>query len=168
MSLPLDLKDYALFVEGDYLGETNMTRLPKLAYKVEEWIGSGMSGPIEIDQHLEKMDCEWETRGFSLDAYEQFGVRELGGLGLSFRGAYQRGNDGDVTTVEWLVRGQHRELEGGENKRGENGTTKVVTSIVTVTLLVNDQEKIHVDMLAGVERYNGVDKRSGLRDALGI
>jgi len=43
-----------------------------------------------------------------------------------------------------------------------------VTSIVTVTLLVDDQEKIHVDMLAGVERYNGVDKRSALRDALGI
>lgn len=168
MSLPFDLKDYALFANGDYIGETNMTRLPKLSRKVEEWIGSGMSGPVEITQHLEKIDVEYETRGFSLDAFDQFGTTELGGLGLSFRGAHQRGNDGDVTTVEWIVRGTHKEVEAGEHKRGENGSTKVSTSVTTLTLLVNDQEKIHVDLLNGIERYNGNDVRSAIRSAIGL
>lgn len=168
MSLPFDLKDYGLYSDGDYIGETTMAKPPKLSRKVEDWIGSGMAGPVEITQHLEKADCEWETRGFSLDAYEQFGITELGGVGLAFRGAHQRGNDGAVTTVEWQIRGTHREVEASENKRSENGTTKVATSITTLTLLVDDVEKIHVDFLAGIERYNGVDVRADLRSAIGL
>ncbi|MBH9537908.1 phage major tail tube protein [Novosphingopyxis sp. YJ-S2-01] len=168
MSLPTDLKDFALFADGRFVGEATMSRAPKLSRKMEEWIAGGMAAPIEVNQHLEKIDCEYETRGFSIASFEQFGITGLGDLGLRFVGAYQQGNDGAVTQVEHVIRGNHKELEAGEHKRGENGSTKVSCAITVYTLLVDDREVIHVDKLAGIERYNGTDVRAPIRAALGL
>ena len=168
MALPTDLKDFALFAEGNFIGDCTMTRAPKAVRKVEEWIGGGMAGPVEIADHLEKLDCEFETRGFTLAAFEQFGIRELGGVGLRFVGAHQQGNDGAVVQVEHTIRGTYKELEAGEHKRGEQGSTKVVASVTIWTLTVDGREILHIDMLQGIERYNGVDARAEVRSALGI
>lgn len=168
MSIPNDLKDFATYSGARFIGEATMNRAPKLTRKVEEWIGGGMAGPIEIAQHLEKMDCEWEARGFSIDAFEQFGTDELGGVGLRFVGAYQHGDSGQVTKVEHVIRGNHKEIDAGEQKRSDNGTTKVASSVTVYTLFVDDREIVHVDMLNGIERYQGKDRREGIRAALGI
>jgi P2 family phage contractile tail tube protein len=168
MALPTDLKDFALFAEGEYIGDATMTRAPKAVRKVEEWIGGGMAGPVEITDHLEKLDCEFETRGFTLSAYEQFATKELGGIGLRFVGAHQQGNDGTVTQVEHTIRATYKELDSPENKRGEPGNTKVVASVTVWTLTVDGREILHIDMLQGIERYNGTDSRAEIRNALGI
>lgn len=168
MALPRDLKDYALYVEGDFVGDAESGTAPKLTYKVEEWIGGGMSGPIEIDQHLEKLTCEWMVRGFSPSAYAQYGTRSLGGLGLRFSGAYQQPDTGEVDSIEHIMRGTHRELESPEHKRGSPGQTKVVSTLTIYELRINDEEIIHIDLINGIERYNGTDIRSDIRQAIGL
>lgn len=168
MSLPNDLKDYAIYVDGEFKGECESGTAPKLSYKVEEWIGGGMAGPVDIDQHLEKLSCEWATRGFSLSPYQQFGKRELGALGLRFVGAYQKADSGEVDSVEHIMRGTHRELDSGEMKRGENGNTKISSSLTIYELRVNGKEIIHIDLINGIERYNGTDARANIRQALGL
>lgn len=168
MSLPRDLKDYAVYVDGEYQGEAESGTAPKLSYKAEEWIGSGMAGPVDIDQHLEKLTCEWMARGFSIPAFSQFGKRSLGAIGLRFAGAYQRGDSGDVDSVEHIMRGNHREVESPEHKRGAPGNTKITSSLTMYELRINDEEIIHIDLINGIERYNGNDVRSDIRQAIGL
>jgi uncharacterized protein len=168
MSMPRDLKDFMVYVDGEYAGECESGSAPKLSYKVEEWIGGGMAGPVEIDQHLEKLSCEWSPRGFKLSAYAQMGRRNLGAIGLRFAGAYARPDTGEVDSVEHIMRGTHREIDGGELKRGAPGQTKVTSTCTTYELRVNGAEVIFVDMINGIERYDGVDVRAGIRQALGL
>lgn len=168
MSLPRDLKDFMVYVDGEYKGECSSGTAPKLTYKVEEWIGGGMSGPVDIDQHLEKLTCEWSTRGFELSAYAQMGKRNLGALGLRFVGAYQRPEDGGVDSVEHIMRGTHREVDGGEMKRSDAGSTKIASSLTHYELHVNGREVVYIDLLNGVERYDGHDVRGDIRAALGL
>jgi uncharacterized protein len=168
MSLPRDLKDYVVFSDGVQIGECESGQAPKLSYKVEEWIGGGMAGPVEIDQHLEKLGCEWATRGFSIPAFKQFGHRRLGAIGLRFVGAFQRADTSAVDSVEHIMRGTHREIDGGDMKRGDNGNTKVMSSLTIYEMRINDEEVIHIDLINGVERYNGIDVRADIRQALGV
>lgn len=168
MSLPRDLKDYLVFIEGTQRGECSEGNAPKLSYKVEEWIGGGMAGPIDIDQHLEKLTCDWSLRGFLGDVYEQFGKRNLGALGIRFVGAYQRPDTGAVDQIEHIMRGTHREIDPGGSKRGDTGTVKISSSLTIYELRVNGEEMVHIDLINGIERYNGTDIRADIRQALGL
>lgn len=166
MSIPHDLKDYALFMNGVFLGNADSGKPPKLTYKVEEWIGGGMAGPVDIDQHLEKLEAEFTCRGFQL--IEGFGNRRIGGNGLRFVGSYQDDTTGGVTKVEHIMRGKFVETTPGELKRGDPSNQAVKATLSTYELHVNDEEKVFIDLLNGVERYNGEDVRSDIRQALGI
>lgn len=168
MSLPRTLRDFAIFNEGEFIGEGEMARLPKIAYKTADWIGGGMSAPVEIRDHLEKMDCEWETKGFLALPFKQMGTESLGGIGLRFVGAYDQPDSSVLDSVEVEMRGTHKEIESGQLKRGEQGSTKVMSTLTTYKLSVNGQELVFIDALNGIERYDGKDIRSPLREALGL
>ncbi len=168
MSMLKELRDFAIFVEGEQKGQGDEARLPKLAFATDEWIGPGMAAPTEIRQHLEKMDCEWTARGFELAAYQQMGVNTLGGLGLRFVGAMQRPDTAEVDSVEFEMRGQHKEIDGGSFKRKEPGQTKVMSTLTQARLSINGEEVYFIDAIAGIARFNGTDIYSNIRQALGI
>jgi uncharacterized protein len=167
MSLLKELRDFGIFVDGVYKGHGDSARLPKIAYSTDEWIGPGMSAPVEIRQNLEKIDCEWSARGLEIAAYEQMGINTLGGLGLRFEGAYQNPNTGDVENVEFEMRGQHKEIDGGEFKRKEPGSTKIMSTLTQAKLTINGKEIYFIDALAGISRFGGVDTNSAIRQATG-
>lgn len=167
MALPRDLRDFAIYVEGAFQGEATSGMAPKLTMKVEEWIGGGMAGPIEIDQHLEKLTCEWAARGFEQEAFSQFGLRGLGAIGLRFAGAYVNPVTGNVDSVEHIMRGTHKEIDVGELKRSEAGSTKIMSTLTSYELQINGVELVFIDLINGIERYNGLDVRSAIRQAIG-
>ena len=168
MSILKELRDFAIFVEGDFKAQGDEARLPKIAFATDEWIGSGMAAPVEIRQHLEKMDCEFTARGFELAAYQQLGTNGLGGLGLRFVGAMQKPDTTEVDSVEFEMRGQHKEVDGGNFKRKEPGQTKVMSTLTQAKLTVNGEEIYFIDAMVGIARFNGVDIYSDVRQALGI
>lgn len=168
MSLPRTLRDFGIFEDGEFIGEGVMARLPKLAYKTEEWIGGGMAAPVEIRDHLEKLDCEWEAKGFLALPFKQLGKDRLGAIGLRFVGAFDDPDSGAVDSVEVELRGNHKEVEGGEFKRGEGGNTKVMSALTTYKLSLNGKELVFIDVINGVERFDGKDIRAPLREALGL
>jgi uncharacterized protein len=168
MALPRDLRDFAIFVDGEgYKGQGMTARLPELSYKTEEWIGAGMSAPVEIDSHLEKLDCEWSARGFDVGSYRQFGERRLGGLGLRFVGAYRDPETNALLHVEAIMRGTHKKIDGASFKRGEPGETKTMSTLTFYRLEINGEEAVEIDTINGTERYFGTDVRSDLREIIG-
>jgi uncharacterized protein len=148
--------------------EGESATLPDLEYKTDEWIGAGMSAPVEIRDHLEKLTCEWSYKGFLDSPFADFGEENLGGLGLVFIGAYESPEDGRVYNVTTSLRGNHKKIQPGELKRGEQGSGKVMSTLTTYQLLKDNEEKVFIDVINGIERYNGKDIRSNIRQALGI
>ncbi len=90
MSLPLKLKNFNLFNEGqNYIGKVPELALPKLTAKMEEFRAGGMDAPIDIDLGMEKLEMEWTIGGFEAQVLKQFGTLTHNGVGLRFAGALQ-------------------------------------------------------------------------------
>jgi hypothetical protein len=157
------------FVEGgQFVGNIGSMTPPKLTRKVEEWLGGGMAAPIELQYDLELMTAEWMVKGYAVEPFQQMGLIGVAGVGLRFVGAYQRDDDGGVDSVEYIMRGFHKEVDGGELKKGEAGETKVSSSLSYYRHELNGAEIVMVDAINGIERIMGVDRRAAVRAALGI
>ncbi|WBQ17846.1 phage major tail tube protein [Sphingobium yanoikuyae] len=169
MGMARTLKDMMLFNEGlAYLGQVSSVTLPTLSRKMEEWRGGGMGGVAEMDMGLEAMELKSSFGGPMRDILRQYGVTNVGGVYLRFAGAYQDDDTGTVDSVEVIVRGRHKEIEFGDQKVGEASEFSVTSSIVYYKLVWNGRTEIEIDVLAGIEMVDGVDRRAALRNAIGI
>jgi P2 family phage contractile tail tube protein len=169
MGLPSKLKDFNLFNDGaNYLGLVPELTLPKLSRKMEEYIAGGMSGPIEVDYHTEKIEFDWTAGGLLVDALMQYGAVTHNAVQLRFAGAYQNDDTAEVTAVEIVVRGRHKEIEMGNVKMADKGDQKYKTTCSYYKLIINGQDIIEIDFINGVEIVGGIDRRAELRAAIGM
>lgn len=169
MGLPSKLKDFNLFNDGkSYLGQVPELTLPKLSRKMEDYIAGGMSGPVEIDFHNEKIELDWTAGGLLEDALLQYGITTHNGVQLRFAGAYQNDDTAEVTAVEVVVRGRHKEIEMGNAKMGDKNDHKYKTTCSYYKLIINGQDIIELDFINGVELVGGIDRRAELRAAIGM
>ncbi len=169
MGMPRTLKDMMLFNEGlAYLGEVSAVTLPTLTRKMEEWRGGGMGGPVEMDMGSEAMELQSTFGGPMRDILRQYGVTTVDGVYLRFVGAYQQEETGAVDTIEVIIRGRHKEIEMGDQEVGEAGEFSVTSSVAYYKLVWNGRAEIEIDLLAGIEIVDGVDRRASIRAALGI
>ncbi|MFZ6732475.1 phage major tail tube protein [Undibacterium sp. Ji42W] len=169
MGLPSKLKDFNLFNDGaNYLGLVPELTLPKLSRKMEEYIAGGMSGPIEVDYHTEKIELDWTAGGLLVDALMQYGAVTHNAVQLRFAGAYQNDDTAEVTAVEIVVRGRHKEIEMGSAKMADKSDQKYKTTCSYYKLIVNGQDIIEIDFINGVEIVGGIDRRAELRAAIGM
>lgn len=169
MGLPRTLKDMILFNEGlAYLGQVNAVTLPTLTRKTEAWRGGGMGGEVEMDLGMEAMEMKSTFGGPMRDILRQFGVTTVDGVYLRFAGAYQQDDSGAVDSIEVIVRGRHKEIEMGDQKVGEPGEFGVTSALAYYKLVWNGRTEIEIDLLAGIEIVDGIDRRAPIRNALGI
>ncbi|MBH3134032.1 phage major tail tube protein, partial [Serratia marcescens] len=75
---------------------------------------------------------------------------------------------GEVSAVEVVMRGRHKEIDFGEYKQGEDTETKVSTECTYFKLTVDGKELIEVDTVNMVEKVNGVDRLAEHRKAIGL
>lgn len=169
MGLPSKLKDFNLFNDGaNYLGLVPELTLPKLSRKMEEYIAGGMSGPIEVDYHTEKIEFDWTAGGLLVDALLQYGAVTHNAVQLRFAGAYQNDDTAEVTAVEIVVRGRHKEIEMGSAKMADKSDQKYKTTCSYYKLIIDGQDIIEIDFINGVEIVGGIDRRAELRAAIGM
>ena len=169
MGLPSKLKDFNLFNDGaNYLGLVPELTMPKLSRKMEEYIAGGMSGPIEVDYHTEKIEFDWTAGGLLVDALLQYGAVTHNAVQLRFAGAYQNDDTAEVTAVEIVVRGRHKEIEMGSAKMADKSDQKYKTTCSYYKLIINGQDIIEIDFINGVEIVGGIDRRAELRAAIGM
>ncbi|MFZ6712014.1 phage major tail tube protein [Undibacterium sp. TC9W] len=169
MGLPSKLKNFNLFNDGaSYIGLVPELTLPKLSRKMEDYIAGGMSGPIEIDYHNEKIELDWTAGGLLVDALAQYGAITHDAIMLRFAGAYQNDQDGAVDAVEIVVRGRHKEIEMGNAKMADKSEQKFKTTCSYYKLSVNGEEIIELDFINGVEIIGGIDRTAEIRAAIGM
>src|SRR4051812_309366 len=128
MGMPRKLKNFNLFNDGEsYMGLVPELTLPKLSRKMEEYRGGGMTGPVNVDFGNEAITLEWTAGGLIVNALKQYGNRSHNGVQLRFAGAYQNDDTGEVSAVEIVVRGRHKELDMGNAKVGDDTQHKFNT-----------------------------------------
>ncbi|MET0322525.1 MAG: phage major tail tube protein [Duganella sp.] len=169
MGLPKKLKNFNIYNDGNsYQGQVDSVTLPKLSRKMEEWRGAGMGGPIKWDQGMEAMTLEWTVGGMMREVLAQWGVTTHNGVQVRFAGAYQRADTGEVDAVEVVIRGRHSEIDMGEAKVGDDTSMKIVTEISYYKLAINGETIIEIDFLAMIEKVNGNDSQTSIRQAIGL
>jgi hypothetical protein len=169
MALPKKLKYLNLFNDGNsYLGVVSSLTLPKLTRKLENYRGGGMSGSTSVDFGLDDdaLALEWTLGGMDELVLQQWGSSS--DIPLRFAGSFQRDDTGDISAVEVVMRGRHKEFDFGEYKQGEDTTTKISTQCTYFKLTIDGKELIEVDTVNMVEIVNGVDRLSEHRSALGL
>lgn len=169
MALPRELKNFNLFADGNSLmGVAESVKLPKIAYKTEDYRGAGMPGVVELRKGLEKLELEWTLSGFDSLPYKQFKEHKLAGLGLRFTGAYQRDDTGEVQAVEIVVRGRHNSADPGDTKMGDGSKTVTKTACAYYKLTVDNQVLFEIDVPGMTFMVDGTDLMADERKALGL
>ncbi|MGP8331975.1 phage major tail tube protein [Serratia sp. CY43514] len=169
MALPKKLKYLNLFNDGySYMGVVSSLTLPKLTRKLEKYRGGGMNGAASIDMGLDDdaLAVEWSMGGIDELVLKQWGA--VDDVPLRFAGSFQRDDTGEVSAVEVVMRGRHKEIDFGEYKQGEDTETKVSTECTYFKLTVDGKELIEVDTVNMVEKVNGVDRLAEHRKAIGL
>lgn len=169
MALPKKLKYLNLFNDGNsYLGLVSSLTLPKLTRKLQNYRGGGMSGSVAVDFGLDDdaLTLEWSIGGLDELVLQQWG--STSDIPLRFAGSLQRDDTGDVSAVEVMMRGRHKEFDFGEYKQGEDTETKVTTQCTYFKLSIDGKELIEIDTVNMVEVVNGVDRLAEHRTALGL
>lgn len=171
MALPRKLKNMNLFNEGEsYLGRVEEITLPKITRKFEAYRGAGLNGAVKIDMGLEDdaLSSEITFGGMEAQLYKQWGVTQIDGVMLRFNGAYQRDDTAEVTAVEVVLRGRFSEIDGGNNKAGDNTQVKTPFNATYYKLIWDGETLIEIDLLNLVEKVDGVDRLAEQRAALGL
>lgn len=169
MALPRKLKNFNVFVDGvSHIGEATEITLPKLARKMEGYRGAGMSGEASVDQGIEALSVEHTYGGFMRQAFDQFGIARIDGVLLRFAGAYQRDDTGDVDAIEVVMRGRHKEIDGGNSKAGDDTTFKITSALTYYKLTINGEDVVEIDLVNMIEVINGEDRLAEHRRAIGL
>lgn len=144
MALPRKLKYLNMFNDGlSYMGVVESVTLPKLTRKLEKYRGGGMPGSVSIDLGLDDdaLSCEWTLGGLpDVELWAQYASPGADSVPLRFTGSYQRDDTGAISAVEVVMRGRHKEYDGGENKQGESGTTKISTECAYYQLTIDGRK----------------------------
>lgn len=168
MGFPSKLKDMNLYGDGDsWKGEVPEVTVPKLVLKMEEWRGGGMLGPVMIDQGFDKIEFEFKAGGLLLSPLKQFGAVTVDAAQLRFAGAYQNDATGTVNAVEIVARGRYSEVDFGSQKPGDDTETTYKMACSYYKLILDNQELLEVDLVAGIFTVFGVDRRAEIREAIG-
>lgn len=162
------LRNINLFVDGHgYAGRVMELTLPKLNIKVEEYRAGGMDAAVEIDQGMEKMECDFSLDSVDIEVLKRWGLAPGNAVPMTFRGAVES-QDGTVKSVIARIRGQIKSIDFGAWKAGEKSTLKAMAAVYRYTLEI-DGETIHdIDPENMIRTVNGTDQIEARRAALGI
>jgi P2 family phage contractile tail tube protein len=156
-----------LYVDGrGYAGRVEEITLPKLTIKTEEFLGAGMSAPVEIDMGMEKLEMELTFAEYDSELLKLFGLTNGSDVAFTIRGALQSG--GDIESVIINVRGFFKELDCDTWKPAEKATLKCSIACSYYKLAINGIELIEIDPINMVRNVNGSDQLAQFREILQI
>lgn len=166
--IPQVLSNTNLFVDGvSFSGDVPSLTLPKLTVKTETYRGGGMTGEVEIDMGLEKLESSFTTNGVRRESLKWFGLSDRTACNAVFRGSF-KGLKGAVSAVVVTLRGGIKEVDAGDWKPGDKAEMKHSMSLVYYKLEIDGRVIYEIDMVNMVRVIDGVDQLAAERTALGL
>lgn len=166
--LPKILKNFNVFVDGrGFAGRAEEITLPKLTIKTEEFLGAGMSAPVEVDMGMEKLEMDITFAEYDKELFKLFGLTNGSEVAFTIRGAMQATNS-EAEAVVVNVRGFFKELDFDSWKPAEKATLKCAVACNYYKLTVDGVELIEIDPVNMVRSINGTDQLSKMREILQV
>ncbi|WP_369674346.1 phage major tail tube protein, partial [Enterococcus faecium] len=73
--LPQVIRAMNLFADGKgYAGVVEEVTPPKLTLKTEEFKAGGMDAPLELDQGMEKLECNFTVASYEKELFAAYGL----------------------------------------------------------------------------------------------
>lgn len=138
-----------------------------LKRKMEEYRADTMSAPVDVDQGLEKMTSTITFEGADLQMLENFGVCLNSSFHLRVM-ASAESETCDFSSYEYVIEGRVSEVNQEALKSGEASKTTYELTLHRYSLSVDNVERVHIEPMEAIERYNGVDTLAKRREALGL
>lgn len=165
--LPKILKNFNAYVDGrGYAGRVEELTLPKLTIKTEEYLGAGMSAPIEVDMGMEKLEMDVSFAEYEAEIFKLLGLTNGKEIGITIRGAMQ--GAGQPESIVVYVRGYLKEMDMGSWKPAEKSTLKCSFSCTYFKLTINNVQLIEIDPQNMIRNVNGTDQLSAFKEILQI
>ena len=165
--IPKILKNFNVYVDGrGYAGRVEEISLPKLTIKTEEFLGAGMSAPIEIDMGMEKLEMEMTFAEYDSELFKLFGLTNGSETAFTIRGAIQGAGNSESVVIN--VRGFFKELDCDTWKPAEKATLKCSISCTYYKLSIGGIELVEIDPINMVRNVNGSDQMASLREILQV
>lgn len=167
MSLPQIIRAMNLFADGKgFAGVVEEVTPPKLTIKTEEFKAGGMDAPLELDQGMDKLECNFTIAKYDSDLFKAYGLVPSKMINVTLRGAFEE--DGETTEVVMSLSGSWKELDFGTWKPGEKAALKIAMSLKKYELKIAGEEQVFIDIPNMVRRIAGVDVLEAARVAIGI
>ncbi len=165
--LPSVLVDMNVFlVDESFAGIINKMTMPKFVMKMVEKATSGTAGAIERSLgRLEKMESEVAMEAFHPRVMGLIGSNSARDEVLVLRGALDQ--DGAILPLTVRFSGFWKDLDLGEFKPEGELEVKSMVAIDHFELEIDSRELIYIDKMSNICRFNGVDRNSEIRAALG-
>ncbi|MEL5280824.1 phage major tail tube protein [Serratia bockelmannii] len=171
MALPRKLKHFNVFLNGTtFHGVAESVTLPKLTRKLEAWRGAGMGGAVQIDMGMddEALTLNWTLGGYDPQPYTQMADPVIDAVMVRFAGSLQRDDTGEISAIEVVVRGRHKEIDPGDSKEGENTSLKITTECSYYKLTIDGTDIIEIDNVNLIEKVGDNDRMAQHRKNIGL
>ncbi|WP_369675501.1 phage major tail tube protein, partial [Enterococcus faecium] len=110
-----------------YAGVVEEVTPPKLTLKTEEFKAGGMDAPLELDQGMEKLECNFTVASYEKELFAAYGLVPGKMINVTLRGAFEQ--DGETREVVMVLNGSWKELDFGTWKSGEKAQLKVAVGL---------------------------------------
>ena len=165
IKLPQYLMNFSLYVSGKgYAGKVEKITPPKLAYKTEEYRGSGMDAPIEIELGMEKLACQFTIHSYDAELFALWGLVPGNQVNIALRGCMTQG--GVEKSVELMLQGSWKSFDMGEWVAGTKAGLMVEVSAQYYALSINKMPVILIDIRNHKRIIGGKDQLANMRQML--
>jgi P2 family phage contractile tail tube protein len=168
MAIPRFLKGFDVTINAfNFRNKCEEITLPKLAIKTEEWRGSGMDAPIEIDMGMEKLEATLKFYDLTEKHFLAFGIKlsdEINGIIIS--GSVQAQGEAAIPIIINL-NGWIKEMDFGTWKTGElsSGGTTLQLAVDRYTMLYGGVPLVNIDVMNGKRIISGFDQTASAQRA---
>lgn len=168
MKLPLNLKGFNLFVDGEdkYGIVVDVTR-PKIARKTEDYTPGGAMTELTVVHGFEKLELEITCKGYDAEMLKSM-VSSIAGKLIRYQGALQQEDESEYRVLKGEARGRIIEADPGSDKQSEGGEHKFKLALTYWKETLDGEPIAEIDVMGNKAVFGGVDERAGLRKALGL
>lgn len=170
MSLPRHLKNFNVFVDGQsFLGEAKSGKLPNLAIKLEAFRSGGMNRAVGVDMGSDDLlELELTFAGFIRAVLAGYARPGVDSVLIRLVGAFEREDDGQISSYEVVARGRYSEIEHGEWKTGalDASDFKPKFACAYYKVIIDGEVVYEEDILNMILIVDGVDRMAERRAAI--
>lgn len=169
MKLPQVLTDFNTAIDGEgFAGVANKITIPEIVFKTIEKDLTGNAGAYDIlTGRIEKLESEIEFSTFSASSiWALLGSADSADKPVIFKGSLKDGAE-DIP-IKLIFQGVWKSGAISDFEVSGEVSNKFKVSLQKLSLYINDEEKIYINMPTWEVRMNGVDLASQIKSNLGL